>query len=65
MLLSQLFHRTENGLPRCFWITRRRTVVNNTFDIHEFLSNLRKKNELDTDFKPIDERLEYISTVTH
>ena len=34
-----------------------RTVVNNTFDIHEFLSNLRKKNELDTDFKPIDEEV--------
>lgn len=34
-----------------------RTVANNTYDIHEFLSNLHDRNELDTDFNPIDEEV--------
>lgn len=34
-----------------------RTVANNTYDIHEFLSNLHKRNELDTNFKAIDEEV--------
>ena len=34
-----------------------RTVANNTYDIHEFLSNLHKKGELDTNFQPIDEEV--------
>ncbi|MFY3741353.1 MAG: FAD/FMN-containing dehydrogenase/Fe-S oxidoreductase [Candidatus Nitrosomirales archaeon] len=32
-----------------------RTVAANTYDIHEFLSNLYRKNELDTNFQHIDE----------
>lgn len=34
-----------------------RTVASNTYDIHEFLSNLHKNNELDTNFQPIDEEV--------
>ncbi len=34
-----------------------RTVAENTYDIHEFLSNLHKNNELDTNFQPIHEEL--------
>jgi Fe-S oxidoreductase len=34
-----------------------RTVANNTYDIHEFFSNLHKRNELDTDFNSIDEEV--------
>ncbi len=34
-----------------------RTVANNTYDIHEFFSNLYNKGELDTNFKPIDEEV--------
>ncbi|MGH9877498.1 MAG: FAD-linked oxidase C-terminal domain-containing protein, partial [Nitrososphaerales archaeon] len=34
-----------------------RTVAENTYDIHEFLSNLHGRNELDTNFRPIDEEV--------
>ncbi|MGH9923551.1 MAG: heterodisulfide reductase-related iron-sulfur binding cluster, partial [Nitrososphaerales archaeon] len=34
-----------------------RTVAANTYDIHEFLSNLHGRNELDTNFRPIDEEV--------
>jgi FAD/FMN-containing dehydrogenase/Fe-S oxidoreductase len=34
-----------------------RTVANNTYDIHEFFSNLHKRNELDTNFSSIDEEV--------
>jgi Fe-S oxidoreductase len=34
-----------------------RTVANNTYDIHEFFSNLHKRNELDTNFNSIDEEV--------
>jgi Fe-S oxidoreductase len=34
-----------------------RTVAANTYDIHEFLSNLHKENELDTNFHAIDEEV--------
>ncbi|MEE8133078.1 MAG: FAD-linked oxidase C-terminal domain-containing protein, partial [Nitrososphaerales archaeon] len=34
-----------------------RTIVDNTYDIHEFFSNLHRRNELDTNFKPIDEEV--------
>ncbi len=32
-----------------------RAVATNTYDIHEFLSNLEKRNELDTNFQSVDE----------
>ncbi len=32
-----------------------RTVAENTYDIHEFLSGLQRRNELDTDFRPVEE----------
>jgi len=34
-----------------------RTVSSNTYDMHEFLSNLHKMKELDADFKEIDEEI--------
>jgi Fe-S oxidoreductase len=34
-----------------------RTVAENTYDIHEFLSDLHGNNELDTNFLPIDEEV--------
>lgn len=33
---------------------RSRTVAENTYDIHEFLSNLHGRNELDTNLRPLD-----------
>ncbi|MFQ5941260.1 MAG: FAD-binding and (Fe-S)-binding domain-containing protein [Nitrososphaerales archaeon] len=34
-----------------------RTVSSNTYDIHEFFDNLHRRNELDTNFKPVEEEV--------
>ena len=34
-----------------------RKVSNNTYDIHEFFSNLHNRNELDINFRTIDEEV--------